>query len=163
YVVPINMVQDDRMSEELPFGSRGGIAIRHHFPLDGEYLIKISMKKSVYEYVVNIEDPHDLDVRLDGAKVARFRVGGEARGDAAPRPEGPGIGSVTIEGPYNAHSPGETPSRRRLFVCAPTAPSQETGCAKKILSTLTRRAFRRPVSDTDLEPLMAFYREGRAS
>ena len=84
YTIPINMTQNERMSEELPFGSRAGIAIRHHFPLDGEYDIRIRLKRSVYEYIVNLEEAHDLEVRLDGERVASFTVGGEAPGKPAP-------------------------------------------------------------------------------
>ena len=264
YVVPINMAQNDRMSEDLPFGSRAGLAVRHRFPLDGEYVITIRLKRSVYEYIVNLDEPHDLDVRIDGQRIARFTVGGEAPGRPAPvsfsgtfvaaggrgypsqawddyrtgadeglvvrvevgagtrvvgasfagkswehegvlqprlreygatvtettdtsaRPEGPGVGSVAIDGPYGATGPGETASRARIFVCrpgepagggrggraaspAPTDGSRRAGdrdddaCARNILARLARRAFRRPVGDGDLAPLLAFYRTGHAS
>ena len=73
----------------------------------------------------------------------------------------PAIAAVTIRGPYNATGPGETPSRQRLFTCRPKGVSDELPCAKQILSTLTRRAYRRPVSDRDLQPLLAFYESGR--
>ena len=72
YVVPMNMTQNDRMSEDLPFGSRAGIWRRHQFPLDGEYHLRIRLKKSVYEYIVNLEEAHDLDVRLDGVRIAQL-------------------------------------------------------------------------------------------
>jgi mono/diheme cytochrome c family protein len=241
YSVPINMAQNDRMNEDLPFGSRAGLAIHHQFPLDGEYEIKISLKKSVYEYIVNLEEAHDLDVRLDGLRVARFRVGGEAKGKPSPvsfsgtfmaaggagyptqewddymtsadagltlrlavragahtlgvsfvgkswekegilqpplreygatvteltdgggRPEGPGIGGVTINGPYSADGPGETASRRRIFACRPTSASREEACARQIIGTLARRGFRRPVVRADIDPIMPFYRRGRES
>ena len=276
YVVPINMAQNDRMSEDLPFGSRAGLAVRHRFPLDGEYLITIRLQRSVYEYIVNLDESHDLDVRIDGRRVARFTVGGEAPGRPAPvsfsgtfvaaggrgypsqawddyrtgadedldvrvevragtrvvgvsfagrswehegvlepplreygatvtettdtssRPEGPGVGSVAIDGPYRASGPGETASRARIFVCRPgvaaggvkeapagTAspalrregaevagprPAADAGaeagddaCARRILARLARRAYRRPVGDDDLAPLLGFYRTGRAS
>jgi mono/diheme cytochrome c family protein len=240
YIVPINMTQNDRMSEDLPFGSRAGLAVRHHFPLDGEYHFRVKLKKSVYEYVVNLEEAHDLDVRLDGARVQRFRVGGVRAGKPAPvsfsgtfmaaggagfptqewddyrtsadanltltlnvtagthvvgvsfvgkswgpegvlqpplreygatvteitdtssRPEGPGIESVAIDGPYNSTRPGQTPSRDRIFTCRPATEREEARCARQVLSTLARRAFRRPVSDRDIAPLVEFYREGRA-
>ena len=84
YVVPINKTQNDRMSEDLPFGSRAGLAVRHHFPLDGEYSLRIKLKKSVYEYVVNLEEAHDLDVRLDGVRLQRHRIGGVQAGKPAP-------------------------------------------------------------------------------
>ena len=264
YIVPIDMAQNDRMSEDLPFGSRAGLAVRHRFPLDGEYLITIRMKRSVYEYIVNLDESHDLDVRIDGRRVARFTVGGEAPGRPAPvsfsgtfvaaggrgypsqewddyrtgadedlavrvevgagtrvvgvsfagkswehegvqqpplreygatvtettdtsaRLEGPGVGSVAIDGPYRASGPGETASRARIFVCRPgtttvrgpdapaTAPGgthrsreesaeDDDSCARTILAGLARRAYRRPVGDSDLAPLLAFYRTGRAA
>jgi hypothetical protein len=73
--------------------------------------------------------------------------------------------SVEISGPHDATGPGESQSRARIFVCRPaaTASASETDrCAEQILSTLTRRAYRRAVAGADVEPLMAFYREGRA-
>jgi len=74
----------------------------------------------------------------------------------------PAIQQVSITGPYSATGPGDTPSRRRLIVCRPAALSQEDACARQILSTLMRRAFRRPISEADLERPLAFYREGKS-
>ena len=249
YVVPSNMAQNDRMSEDLPFGSRAGMAVDHRFPLDGEYVIRLRLKRSVYEYIVNLDEAHDLDVRLDGRRVARFSVGGAAPGKPAPlsfsgtfvaagnagypsqewddyrtgadadlvvrlavragtrvvgvsfvgrswehegvrqprlreygatvtettdtslRPEGPGLESVAIDGPYAVMGPGETASRDRIFVCQPDSAADPGGagdnaevrCARTILSTLARRAFRRPVTDADIRPLLPFYETGRAA
>jgi hypothetical protein len=70
----------------------------------------------------------------------------------------PALYTVTINGPYGAQSPGDTPSRRRIFVCKPVKPAEEEACAKQILTTLTRRAYRRPVTDRDLETPLKFYR-----
>jgi mono/diheme cytochrome c family protein len=240
YSVPINMTQNDRMSEELPFGSRAGLAVKHYFPLDGEYQLRIKLKKSVYEYIVNLEEAHDLDVRMDGVRVNRFRIGGVTAGKPAPvsfsgtfmaaggggfptqewddyrtsadahlslkinatagshtlavsfvgkswepegilqpplreygatvteitdtstKPEGPGLESLTIDGPYNPSGPGQTASRARIFVCRPARPSDEARCAKRVVSTLARRAFRRPVTDADVVPILEFYEKGRA-
>ncbi len=67
-----------------------------------------------------------------------------------------------MTGPYAAKGADDTPSRRRIFVCQPTAPREEEACAKKIVSTLLRRAYRRPVSEVDLKGPMQFYREARA-
>ena len=240
YTVPIAMTQNDRMSEALPFGSRGGLAVRHRFPLDGEYVFTVRLKRSVYEYIVNLDEAHDLDLRIDGRRVARFTVGGAAPGKPAPvsfagtfvaagaseyptqdwddyrtgadaglvvrvpvragarsvgvafadkswehegvlqpelreygatvtettdtssRPEGPGLESVTIDGPYAATGPGETASRSRIFVCRPDgADAGGEGCARTILGRLARRAYRRPVNEGDIEPLLAFYRDER--
>ena len=72
YPVSALQVQDDRISEELPFGSRGGAAIRHHFPLDGEYEVRITLWGNT---VRNSREPQEIDIRLDGARVALLRVG----------------------------------------------------------------------------------------
>ncbi len=75
----------------------------------------------------------------------------------------PALYSVSITGPYQAQGPGDTPSRRRLFVCHPGEPSAEDDCARQILSALTRRAYRRPITGEDLRAPMNFYREARVS
>ena len=71
--------------------------------------------------------------------------------------------SVEISGPYDASGAGHTPSRERIFVCRPSQAGDEAACAKKILSTLARRAFRRPVAEADLQTLLSFYKDGRAN
>ena len=71
------------------------------------------------------------------------------------------IFSVTVAGPYNPGGPGDTPSRQRIFVCRPSNASAEIGCAKNIIETLGRRAYRRQLTDTDREKLLDYYREGR--
>lgn len=81
--------------------------------------------------------------------------------DRHPRTQ-PAIYSVSIVGPFDLGAAGDTPSRRRLFVCQPAKPSEEAGCARTILSTLARRAYRRPVTDADLQAPLTFYMEGRA-
>jgi mono/diheme cytochrome c family protein len=73
----------------------------------------------------------------------------------------PVIRSVTITGPFNITGPGDTPSRRRVFVCRPSAATQEPVCAHQILTTLARKAYRRPVTDADVQLLLGFYKEGR--
>ncbi|HJT86477.1 MAG TPA: DUF1587 domain-containing protein, partial [Bryobacteraceae bacterium] len=73
----------------------------------------------------------------------------------------PLIERVQITGPFDASGPGDTPSRRRIFVCRPANAGQEVPCAKRILTTLARRAYRRPVTDKDLELLLSFYQKGR--
>jgi hypothetical protein len=81
----------------------------------------------------------------------------------------PHVKSLTIKGPFNPTGPGDTPSRQKIFVCRPPESrrssqeitASEDGCARRILTTLARRAYRRPVSDRDLAPLMEFYRDGR--
>ena len=70
--------------------------------------------------------------------------------------------SVSVAGPYGARGPGETPSRRRIFTCTPATAANETTCARRIIASLTRRAYRRPATPTDVDDLVAFYNEGRA-
>ena len=68
YNVPRLLVQNARLSEDLPFGSRGGIAVRHAFPVDGEYSIKIKLQTNLYDYIRGIGRAHRLEVRVDGAQ-----------------------------------------------------------------------------------------------
>ena len=84
FKVERDMVQDERMSDELPFGSRGGTAVSYQFPVDGEYLFKIELKRQLYDYIVGMGEPHQLDVRLDGVLLKRFTVGGEGKGMTTP-------------------------------------------------------------------------------
>ncbi len=74
----------------------------------------------------------------------------------------PAIYQVSINGPYDSRSPGDTPSRRRIFVSRPTNPGQEDACAEHILSTLMHRAYRRPVTGDDLDKPMEFYRQAKS-
>ncbi len=73
----------------------------------------------------------------------------------------PHVRTLTITGPYHASGTGDTPSRRRIFTCTPTDASDEPRCAREILTTLARRAYRRPVGAADVDRLMPFYEEGR--
>jgi hypothetical protein len=222
------LVQDDRMGEEMAFGSRGGIVVRHHFPLDGEYVLKIRLQRTWMDEIRGLDRPHQIDVRIDRARVKVFTVGGRfespgaggqgrggrgddqeerkqyemtadeglevrfpvkagtrlvgvafeknfaaAEGVLRPRPSvvsfsyrgmkdvDPGIESFQISGPFAGQTPEDTPSRRRIFVCYPGRPADETPCARRILGGLARRAFRRPVASDDLEALLSFYEEGR--
>ena len=230
YDTPRLLYQDDRMSEDLPFGSRGGLAIRHYFPLDGEYQIKIRLRRMIYDYIVGMGRSQQVEVRLDGRLVQRFTVGdadrvgypsaysffGTIRGDpdweqyvsidadaglevrfqaeagmrvigvsfvgARTEPTGilerrlsgfslSGLGfyhgnaavdRVEIVGPHDATGPGDTPSRRRIFTCRPAGVADEDRCAGQILAALARRAYRRPVTDADVETLLEFYTRGRS-
>ena len=75
----------------------------------------------------------------------------------------PHLEGITILGPYKATGAGETPSRKRIFTCRPAAASaDETRCARQILEPLARRAYRRPVTDADMRPLLEFFEQGRA-
>jgi mono/diheme cytochrome c family protein len=83
FEIPIHVLQDDRQSEDLPFGSRGGIAIPYNFPVQGEYLVKVRLQRQYQDYLKGMGWPQQLDVRLDGKLVKRFTVGGDAKGRAA--------------------------------------------------------------------------------
>jgi hypothetical protein len=74
----------------------------------------------------------------------------------------PAVDQVAITGPFSPQGAGDTPSRRRLFVCRPANQVDEDRCATNILSTLMRRAFRRPVAAAEVREQLAFYRKGRA-
>jgi hypothetical protein len=212
YPVSELVSQEDRLSEDLPFGSRGGIAIHHYFPLDAEYTLRIRLQrdKAGTGAVRGLSGgPQQIDVHLDGQRLQRFTVGAEVPGGRVAAPESAdsglqlhfsaragasligvsilgqmlaaegvtprrlpvwtfslgneriGIDTVQIEGPFNPLGPGQTPSRRKIFLCAPAATDDEQSCAKTIVSTLARRAYRRPVNDKDVDRLLKFYAAGR--
>ena len=258
YTVADLATQADHASEDLPFGTRGGLAIRHYFPVDGEYLIKVRLKRQIYDYIMGLDRLEQLDVRVDGERVKSFTIGGGSHGRTAPQtfggdvlgspewekyaltadqglevrlpvkagprvvgvafigrfiePEGvvqprerygeysrdetrdQGVDSVAISGPYRLSDPStlreaqarpeptrgttssgssrtaprdesgpeDTPSRRRLLVCKPAGGANDETCARRILSTLARRAYRRPVAESEVQTLLGFYRAGRA-
>ena len=82
--VPLLLLQDERQSEAMPLGSRGGVAIPYHFPVDGDYLIKIELRSNWQDYILGMGSAHLLDVRIDGELVERLTVGGDAPGRPAP-------------------------------------------------------------------------------
>jgi hypothetical protein len=73
----------------------------------------------------------------------------------------PQIEHVNVTGPFNPSGPGDTPSRRRIFTCTPKQASEEAACARRVLSNLARRAYRRPVTNEDMAPIVALYDAGR--
>jgi hypothetical protein len=92
-----------------------------------------------------------LDLRLDGVRLKLYEIPGD----------GAGFSSLSIAGPYNVSGPGDSASRRKIFVCTPATAGEEAPCARKILASLVRRAYRRPSTEADLQPLMALYESGR--
>jgi hypothetical protein len=205
--------------DELPWGTRGGLAVRSHFPADGEYLIRVQL-------AVPPAEPHQLEVTIDGERVQLVTVGasprergrgraapdaaaaGATNSDGTPRPAQqrtgepdpdrpiefrvpikagprlvgvtfierdevrdeatlrprmrgrgfePALSFVTVSGPYGAKTPTDSPSRRRVFTCR----TEDDGCARRILSSLARRAYRRPVVEADIKDLLPFYEKGR--
>jgi hypothetical protein len=85
YKVPDEAIQDERMSEEMPFGTRGGIAVRHNFSLDGEYEIHIKLVRNSDGWIRGLLDQkHPMEIRIDGELIKRFEVGGDRQGVTGP-------------------------------------------------------------------------------
>jgi mono/diheme cytochrome c family protein len=83
FQIPLHVLQDDRQSEDLPLGSRGGIAIHYEFPVDGQYTVRVRLQRQYQDYLKGMGWPQQLDVRLDGKLLKRFTVGGAAHGRPA--------------------------------------------------------------------------------
>ena len=81
--IPLHVLQDDRQSEDLPLGSRGGIAVNYNFPVKGEYAIRVRLQRQYQDYIKGMGWPQQLDLRIDGRLLKRFKVGGEAKGRPA--------------------------------------------------------------------------------
>jgi len=106
-----------------------------------------------------------IEFRIDGRRVKRFDIGGMTAGEAAfdGLPGPPVLGRIEIAGPYNVTGPGDTPSRARIFSCRPAAGGDEGDCARRILTPLVRRAFRREVTARDLEPFVKSFNAARTA
>ncbi len=81
YEVPRNRVQYDRMSKDLPYGSRGGLAVKHHFPVDGEYLIKVKLQTGRFDQIIGMDRTRQLDILIDNNPIQRFTIEASDRGD----------------------------------------------------------------------------------
>jgi hypothetical protein len=212
--------------EGLPLGTMGGMLIRHTFPVDGEYDVRVRFFRTNFGNLRGLEHPHQVEMALDGKRIRLVSVGGDADLEAAfERPTDtadaidarlavripvtagphtlqvafvenlpladttrlepflrssfdtldwtgrPHLDRITITGPFHVTAPGDTPSRRRVFgSCSPSAgrggaaaasADAETACARQILTTLVRRAYRQPVTDSDLRPVLDFYQTAR--
>jgi hypothetical protein len=185
YRVPTDLSQVDHI-EGLPLGTRGGTLIRHNFPLDGDYAIKVRARGGAIGLGAVGFQGDQIEVTLDGGRIKladavpsfdlqlRVEAGPHALGVAFVNrsaigaddlwqiyANNSGIQNVAITGPLNPAGAGDTPSRRRIFVCRPGPEVDEGVCARKIITTLARRAYRQPVTDADLETLVGFFQEGR--
>ncbi|HEX5000826.1 MAG TPA: DUF1592 domain-containing protein [Terriglobia bacterium] len=108
--------------------------------------------------------PHEVAatfVRKIGEGANRLRPFDRSNADTYDSTGRPHVETLTVLGPFEPTGPGDTPSRRRIFLCRPENQSQEEPCARKILAALAGRAYRRPVTDADLDFLLPFYAEGR--
>jgi hypothetical protein len=100
-------------------------------------------------------------VRKLGEGTNRLRPFDRSNADTYDSTGRPHVETLTVLGPFSSTGLGDTPSRRRIFTCRPENASQEEACARKILTTLAGRAYRRPVVASDLDLLLPFYKEGR--
>jgi hypothetical protein len=208
YPISHGLNQVDRMSESMPLGSRGGTAVEHRFPVDGQYEISVALMRGKADEFLGMGSDRTIDLRLDNQRLALFPVpagkGGAVFGtgndpDAnfkvkVPVTAGPhalvatflkdtvvaedivplnrgrgsngndkdyfeGVGSISVVGPYDVQGPGDTESRKLIFVCHPAAAAEEQACAEKIIANIAHRAFRRPVGADDLQPIFAVYQQ----
>ena len=176
----------------LPPNTRGGILFNHHFPFDAEYAIQVRVRgrrapgmpppkldvRIDGARVRLLDADFDAEEANQGSRIFEIRLPLAAGGHEVAagflteyaRREGAGGGTtngvsvdyVLVGGPYGATGPGDPESRRRLFVCRPAAGGPEAPCARRILTTLARRAYRRPVTEADVDPLMRLFAMGRA-
>ncbi|MBV9768048.1 MAG: DUF1592 domain-containing protein [Bryobacterales bacterium] len=215
YRVRPDLSQDQHI-EGLPLGTRGGILVHHFAPLDAEYIIKLRLWRNTFDLMRGMEDPHQIEISVDGNQVRLVTAGGRdeflrmtanpgvfgaeldkqltvrlplkagphvitastilrshAEKDDLIKPflrttiDGldimgdPSVDRLTVEGPLNPTGPGHTPSRAKIFVCTPQTEKDELPCARKIITTLLRRAYRRPLTDNDLETPLSFYQRRR--
>ena len=205
------VVSQMRHVEGTPMGTRGGIAISHDFPADGEYVFKLGFyysptgplfglnqgKGQQIELSVNGERAALLDINPamtlanDGIKTPPIKIKAGPQKIAAafiatfdgPLEDEyrmveqslvdvsagtiPGVSTLphlhelAITGPVKVEGLSDTPARRKIFSCRPAAGEDEVPCAKKILATLIRQAYRRPSNDNDVEALLGFFQQGR--
>ena len=205
--------QIDRMGEDFPLGSKGGVAAHHFFPVDGDYIIKLRLQRAWDTPIRGLNVQNQFEVFVDGKRVAQFTLGGEKNqprtfvydadealqaripikagmhavvatmlktDDIEAEGVGPdhlplysrqsdtttapvAIAALLIGGPYNGKIDPDSPSRKQLYVCHPTGPSDETPCATKIVSRLARRAYRRAATPDDVDTLLSFYKAARAN
>lgn len=223
YSVSGYLMQTGWMGEDMPFGSRGGTSIDHHFSMDGEYVLQVSLHRNSREYIRGLTETHQFEVRLDGRKIKQIQIGGEKHGESAgifssgtsgdveqehyertadkalearffakagtrkltvtfldedTVPEEPlypphtlydfaqykggvpAVHTVAVGGPFEANGIGNTASREKILVCRPKKNNDEA-CARQIISTLARRAYRRVPTGDELDELMVFYRQGK--
>lgn len=210
YHLPATLSQNGHI-EGTPFGTRGGIVVKHNFPADGEYTFRMTLYFTNNTFVHGTHQKgQQLEVAINGERVALFDINPLMKTDddlrtppirvkAGPQvvsvsfvqkvfgpvddfvqpfaePLGdlflgrvigltalPHLRDVGVSGPYHATGVSDTPSRRRIFVCKPSVRKDELPCAKRILSSLASKAYRRPLSDADIEDLLSVYESARAA
>ncbi|MEP6960564.1 MAG: DUF1592 domain-containing protein [Acidobacteriota bacterium] len=206
YISPGDTSQTERL-EGLPLGTRGGMAMRHVFPSDGEYRFTVQnfglgkfIPGEKLVFFLDNELVETRDYRGVGLSAANssdndgtievtvpVRAGSHMVGvtflatnyrpsldlirqyerkslEDNPIPQlqyHPAVGSLRIRGPFLASRQQDSRSIRKVYICQPSSAEQEDPCAKDILTTLMRRAYRRPITPQDMEWVRGFYQEGR--
>ena len=123
--------------------------------VDGRFTVRVPLKAGPAQIgVAFVEKTHALNTR-------RLQSYVRSSSDTIDFSGYPHIDEIILTGPFKVTGVGDTPSQRRIFVCQPKAASEEDGCARKILATLARRAYRGDVSKEDLQTLQDFYQRGR--
>jgi hypothetical protein len=202
YISPADASQNQHI-EGLPFGTRGGMAVRHTFPSDGEYRFSVQnlglgkfTPGEKLEFLIDNEavairdykgvglssnNSSDNDGSIDVSipvKAGSHMVGvtflatnyhptldlirqferKSLEDNGIPQLQyAPAVGILRIRGPFNPTRPEDSPSLRKVYSCRPVTAAQEAPCAKEILTTLMRRAYRRPVTPADMEWVQGFY------
>ena len=180
---PPSGLAQDRHIDGLPLGTRGGVVFHHTFPLDAEYEFAfggrgfgpVGLDLTLDGAQVKVDNPRGFRMKVTAgphaiglALIDRQRGAGvdeiysDFRTNATFTTQG-GVPTLVVTGPYNATGAGDTPSRRAIFSCKPASAAEETACARTILTSLARRAYRGPVSTAEVNTLLEFYREGRKS
>jgi hypothetical protein len=211
-----------KYTDGMPFGTRGGMQVEHMFLADGEYLLSIG-DMALGRTVPNMEFENTLIALLDGKEIYRTNIGGEEdhkgidqrlddsvakinarlkdirfhatagqhkvavtflrrsyaeHDDRSASPghsddgrgfnplEGgqqrvPAVHALYIKGPVKITGMSDSPSRQKIFICKPANVADEPACARRIVENLAQKAFRRPVTDQDVAPLMGFYDKSR--
>jgi mono/diheme cytochrome c family protein len=116
----------------------------HEYRLTADKALEIRLPVKAGVRLVTVAFTDAAPTPLDGAEYGR-----------------PAIDKLFVSGPFDGTVPADTPSRRRIFICRPADRSGEEPCARRIITTLARRGYRRPATDRDVDRLMAMYRTGR--
>jgi mono/diheme cytochrome c family protein len=123
--------------------------------VDGRFTARVPLKAGPHEIsVAFLEKTHALNTR-------RLQPYVRSSADTIDFSGQPHIDEVLVTGPFNPTGAGDTPSRKRIFVCTPKTPADEAPCARRILSALARRAYRGDVAASDVKTLEEFYAQGR--
>ncbi|MGD0132994.1 MAG: DUF1592 domain-containing protein [Bryobacteraceae bacterium] len=206
YIAPADTSQNQHI-EGLPFGTRGGMAVRHSFPSDGQYKFSVQnfglgkfIPGEKLEFLIDNETVQVRDyvgVGLTAANAADHdgsidvtlpvKAGSHVVGvtfiasnyrpsldlirqferkslEDNPIPQleyYPAIGALRIQGPFAPKRPEDSRTIRKVYTCRPSTADREDSCAMEILTTLMRRAYRRPVTPADQEWVLGFYQQGR--